>query len=343
MASIGHIAVGMAAARINEPARSPGLGALAFWSTVSLLPDLDVIGFSLGIEYGDPWGHRGASHSLAMAVLVGVAAAIAARGLRRPALRTGLLATAVVASHALLDTMTDGGLGCALFWPLDLTRYFAPWRPIPVAPIGAAFFTAGGASVAVVELLLFAPLFVFALWRPAARLSRTLLGSLVVGWAAVAWLLASTDPIREALVGAIVREDTAYARGFSEAAFRAVKRGDTESQVQARLGPPVRENWFYTPKVAPDTSAVDLAAAAFPDECVTALFEDGRLTGAIAHEPCRARGLAVRMSRDDVQQRLGPPAESCWSYTWSPANRRHRVRMVCFAGDTVHAIFRHWN
>ena len=24
--------------------------------------------------------------------------------------------------------------GCAFFWPFDLTRYFLPWRPIPVAP-----------------------------------------------------------------------------------------------------------------------------------------------------------------------------------------------------------------
>ena len=42
--------------------------------------------------------------------------------------------------------MIDGGLGCALFWPFDLTRYFAPWRPIPVAPIGMDFFSPHGAT-----------------------------------------------------------------------------------------------------------------------------------------------------------------------------------------------------
>jgi hypothetical protein len=35
-------------------------------------------------------------------------------------------ATLVAASHAGLDTLTGSGLGCALFWPFDLTRYFAP-------------------------------------------------------------------------------------------------------------------------------------------------------------------------------------------------------------------------
>jgi inner membrane protein len=69
----------------------------------------------------------------------------------------------VLATHPLLDTLTDGGLGCALFWPFDLTRYFAPWRPIQVAPIGLAFLSPYGAIVAMSEIVLFLPLFVFAL------------------------------------------------------------------------------------------------------------------------------------------------------------------------------------
>jgi len=73
------------------------------------------------------------------------------------------MASLVLVSHPLLDTLTDGGLGCALFWPFDLTRYFAPWRPIPVAPIGLAFFSPFGLFVAAVELVIFAPLFWFAL------------------------------------------------------------------------------------------------------------------------------------------------------------------------------------
>jgi inner membrane protein len=73
------------------------------------------------------------------------------------------VAAFVLVSHALLDVLTTGGLGCALLWPFDLTRYFAPWRPIPVAPIGAAFFSGRGLWVAVVEAILFLPLFVYAL------------------------------------------------------------------------------------------------------------------------------------------------------------------------------------
>ena len=49
--------------------------------------------------------------------------------------------------------MTDGGLGIAFFSPFDPTRYFLPWRPILVSPIGAGFFSQRGAAVLWSELL----------------------------------------------------------------------------------------------------------------------------------------------------------------------------------------------
>jgi hypothetical protein len=47
--------------------------------------------------------------------------------------------------------MTNGGLGCALLWPFSDERFFVPWRPIPVAPIGLAFLSARGLRIAVIE------------------------------------------------------------------------------------------------------------------------------------------------------------------------------------------------
>ena len=138
---------------------------MLFWSALSFLPDSDVVGFSLGVQYGDQWGHRGATHSLVFSLAVGVAVGLAARIARKPAIRTGVAASLVVGSHALLDTLTDGGRGVALFWPFDLTRYFAPWRPIPVSPIGLAYLSPYGLFVAVSETVLFSPLLVFALRR----------------------------------------------------------------------------------------------------------------------------------------------------------------------------------
>jgi inner membrane protein len=46
---------------------------MAVWSALAMLPDLDVIGFALGVQYGDPWGHRGATHSLLMVAALSIA------------------------------------------------------------------------------------------------------------------------------------------------------------------------------------------------------------------------------------------------------------------------------
>jgi inner membrane protein len=58
---------------------------------------------------------------------------------------------AVTASHGMLDAMTNGGRGIAFFAPFSNHRYFFPWRPIQVSPIGAGFFSARGLSVLVSE------------------------------------------------------------------------------------------------------------------------------------------------------------------------------------------------
>ena len=148
------LAVGAAAGRTRVPPRLLWAGALA-----AMLPDADVIAFKLDIAYADAFGHRGAVHSLAVAAATGLLAALAHRGLQVSAWRAGLWIVACTASHALLDAFTNGGLGVALAWPWSDARFFAPWRPIEVSPIGARFFSARGLPVIVSELLW--------LWLPA--------------------------------------------------------------------------------------------------------------------------------------------------------------------------------
>lgn len=112
---------------------------MKYWvvgAVCAVAPDADVIGFRLGVRYGDFLGHRGFTHSLFFAALLAVAVVAAAPaggpgvGLRALYL---FLATA---SHGLLDAFTDGGLGVALLAPFDNARYFFPVRPIAVSPIG---------------------------------------------------------------------------------------------------------------------------------------------------------------------------------------------------------------
>ncbi|THJ25441.1 MAG: metal-dependent hydrolase [Nitrospira sp. CG24E] len=122
----------------------------------SALPDLDVIGFLFGIEYGDLWGHRGMTHSVLFAVLLaGILVALWYRG--KPAVAmAGLFFYFFLctASHGLLDALTDGGLGVAFFFPFDTTRYFFPVRPVLVSPIGVReFFSEYGVHVLANEAL----------------------------------------------------------------------------------------------------------------------------------------------------------------------------------------------
>ena len=183
MASLAHIAVGMVAGRVHQRERAEWralLFSMMFWSLVSLLPDADVIGFLFGVRYGDPWGHRGATHSFVFSLVLGLLIGAIGMALRLPPFRTAAFAMCVLASHALLDTLTDGGLGCALFWPFDNTRHFSPWRPIPVAPIGWRLLAERGFHVAITELLLFWPLLLYAGWPRRALFLSVCIGLVLV-------------------------------------------------------------------------------------------------------------------------------------------------------------------
>ncbi|MFN2567117.1 MAG: metal-dependent hydrolase [Gemmatimonadaceae bacterium] len=170
--AIAGLAIGSAFWRPGVPARYWALGAV-----VAALPDLDVVGYRLGIPYGGVLGHRGISHSLAFAAALSAAIAVALPSGAGPASRGQLwlylfLATA---SHGVLDAFTNGGGGIAFFAPFHNARYFFPWTPIEVSPIGVrSFFTERGVRVLANELVwVWLPSLIFAavaLWlRRAGR------------------------------------------------------------------------------------------------------------------------------------------------------------------------------
>lgn len=129
----------------------------------AVAPDLDVIGFQFGVHYNALLGHRGLTHSLVFALALSLIVVLTLfRRLPqtdtiRSQWRVRLIFVAyffvVTASHGVLDAMTNGGLGVAFFAPFDATRYFFPWQPIQVSPIGAThFFSHYGLAVMLSEL-----------------------------------------------------------------------------------------------------------------------------------------------------------------------------------------------
>jgi inner membrane protein len=130
-----------------------------FWlitAVCAVIPDADVIGFSFGVKYGSLFGHRGFTHSILFAILFGSFIAF----LVHKYLRTGISLTKLVLyfslvtfSHPLLDMLTNGGSGVALFAPFSNERFFFPWRPVEVSPIGARFFSERGVDVILSEII----------------------------------------------------------------------------------------------------------------------------------------------------------------------------------------------
>jgi inner membrane protein len=142
-----------------------------FWivsAALPMLPDLDVAGLWFGIPFRSMWGHRGISHSVLAALVIGTGAALLLRRrLRTPLVPLALFFAAITATHGLLDALTTGGPGVAFWAPFDDTRYFFPWRPIPVSPLATRFFSERGWRVFQAELLV--------IWLPAAVVA-------VAGW-----------------------------------------------------------------------------------------------------------------------------------------------------------------
>lgn len=86
------------------------------------------------------------------ACLAGALAALL-RGvtLRAAALLCGIWIASGV-SHAVLDALTDGGLGVMMFYPFSESRFFFPWQPLRVSPIGLQGFLRGWGPVVLSEL-----------------------------------------------------------------------------------------------------------------------------------------------------------------------------------------------
>jgi len=155
--AFSHVFVALALGQLQPWKAWP----IRFWGLslfCSIFPDVDVVGLALGVPYEHLLGHRGLTHSFAVAVVIGLV--VVRVGF--PSVYPGswvwwslvIHFFLVTASHGVLDAMTDGGLGIALFAPFDNTRYFFPWTPIRVSPIGVSeFFTSHGVEVLTSEMV----------------------------------------------------------------------------------------------------------------------------------------------------------------------------------------------
>lgn len=150
MASVfGHAALaGAMGVGLPKVLRSKGVILLGI--LCSIMPDLDVLSFKLGIPYHGFWGHRGMTHSIIFGAGFGLLVMILFhfRAELKDKLILAFYYMICTISHGVLDGMTTGGMGIAYFSPIDDGRYFLPFRMIKVSPIGISrFFNEWGLAV----------------------------------------------------------------------------------------------------------------------------------------------------------------------------------------------------
>jgi inner membrane protein len=149
---ITHPAVPIALS-VLLPQESASSSLLIAGALCSVIPDLDVVGFEFGIKYGDLLGHRGFTHSIFFAGLLAALITMSLFQNHASRLIVFLFLFLSTLSHPVLDALTNGGLGVGLFAPFTNERYFFPYRPIEVSPIGVgAFFSHRGLIVMLSEL-----------------------------------------------------------------------------------------------------------------------------------------------------------------------------------------------
>ncbi|MBI3898241.1 MAG: metal-dependent hydrolase [Gammaproteobacteria bacterium] len=141
---------------------------LAAGMVASILPDLDVIAFRIGVPYASQFGHRGFSHSLLFAFAVALLGAGALLALRIRFNRAFWFLFLATASHGILDACTNGGLGIAFLWPWSNERFFLPYRVIEVSPLSMSrFLSHRGHNVILSELLW--------VWAPCLLIGATMM------------------------------------------------------------------------------------------------------------------------------------------------------------------------
>jgi membrane-bound metal-dependent hydrolase YbcI (DUF457 family) len=142
-----HSAAGYLAYEMVRPTTTHRPGLLVAAVALANAADLD---FVPGVLLGHPAEfHRGVTHTVLAAVVVGVAVALGARLMGRSPrawLRVGSWAGAVYASHLLLDFFTADIVvpnGAPFLWPFSDRYYLSPVTPlgeIIIDPSGRAAF-----------------------------------------------------------------------------------------------------------------------------------------------------------------------------------------------------------
>jgi membrane-bound metal-dependent hydrolase YbcI (DUF457 family) len=169
MATIGHLAAAALIARLATQPQDSRLRRIRLFAGASawaVAPDLDLALRLVGVRRGNGmFAHRGASH----AVILGPLLTLALISLDRDP-RDAACYGAALATHGIIDMLSDTERGPAIAWPFSRVRFVFRWRPVPSIPLTGR---RGGFRRRIrgllTELVLFGPVALLAVWPPVRR------------------------------------------------------------------------------------------------------------------------------------------------------------------------------
>jgi hypothetical protein len=137
----------------------------------------------------------------------------------------------------------------------------------------------------------------------------------------------SLDGLQGVALSALLHQDTAYADGYTDRAFRMVRAGMAEEQVRTLLGPPFGVTWSYR--------------VTRPKGCTSVHFRNGR-TRSWVFDECEKLGIRRGLLIADAGPLLGTPDEVYWLYSESPSDTHYRTRVIRFSKSRVVGIIKGW-
>lgn len=132
--TFGHAVAGLAITAVFHGEKLPRR-TWAIAACCATAPDLDWFVSLLNMHRGHVLNHRGVAHSLFAALVIATLAFFLAYRKDQRRWAVWLCLTIATLSHGLLDALTSGGVGVALFMPFSETRWACLWQPGQVAPL----------------------------------------------------------------------------------------------------------------------------------------------------------------------------------------------------------------
>jgi hypothetical protein len=159
---------------------------------------------------------------------------------------------------------------------------------------------------------------------------RRILLALIFVTVAATWLhLRLLDGLDGFILGLFLSEDTRYAEGYSDAAFRRIRKGMTTSQVVSLIGHPIAQSWTYEREGR--------------DPLVMFFNAEERLRHVSGQDHDRDSVPPLGTTSSQVLASLDTPTWIAYRYSESPTDTHYRVRSVIFnKGIVDHTVGQFW-